>query len=380
MTPSATPRGRMLETIRLGFMPLLDAAIPVIAAREGFAARHGIEIELVRETSWANIRDRVAIGHFDAAHVLGPMPVAAALGLTPHDVPLIAPMALGTGGNAITISADLWAELKAVETDLVPNNPVTTGIAMREALARRQMRGARRVVFGVVHPYSSHNYELRYWLSEAGIDPDRDVQIAILPPPYLPDALAAGRIDGFCVGEPWNTRAALRGDGRILLTKQAIWPDSPEKVLALRADWAERNPDLTRRLIMAMIEAARFCATPEGRERLHTIMAADDVLGTTMDELSPALSGSMLLADGERHAVPGMMEYASGHANQPDQDTARWYYSQMLRWHQLEARAGDAERAAASYRPDLYFAARDALGLGGPEHQGAPLASRLFRA
>ncbi len=129
------------ETIRIGFMPLLDAAIPVVAARKGFAASHQLEIELVRETSWANVRDRLAIGHFDAAHLLAPMPIAAALGLMPFDVPLIAPMTLGHGGNAITVACPVWTAMQEALPEVVANDPVTTGLALRRVVASRAARG-----------------------------------------------------------------------------------------------------------------------------------------------------------------------------------------------------------------------------------------------
>lgn len=362
MTQSA-PRGRTLETIRLGFMPLLDAAIPVIAARQGFASEEGIEIELVRETSWANVRDRLAIGHFDAAHVLGPMPIAAALGLTPHDMPLIAPMALGSGGNAITVSSALWAQMRSAHPGAVPNDAISMGAALKAAIAARMRTSEKSLVFGVVHPFSSHNYELRYWLAASGIDAEREVEIAILPPPYLPDALAAGRIDGFCVGEPWNTRAALAGTGAIIVTKQAIWPDSQEKMLALRADWAEQNAELVQRLIRAMIRSAQWCAEASNRTALQAVMADIAILGTSEAELEPALSGEMLLADGALHTVPGMLRFSGPSANQPWGDTALWIYTQMRRWGQISERPGDRERAAACFRADLYRKAAASLGL-----------------
>lgn len=354
------------ETIRIGFMPLLDAAIPVVAARCGFARKHRLEIELVRETSWANVRDRLAIGHFDAAHLLAPLPIAATLGLTPYDVPLVVPMTLGHGGNAITVSETVWLAMVAAMPDVIANNPVMTGQALKQVILVRRERGEAPLALAVVHPYSSHNYELRYWLAASGIDPDEDVAIAILPPPYMPDALAAGRIDGFCVGEPWNSVAAQRGAGRIILTKQAIWPASPDKVLALRADWAEAHGDLVDRLMLALIESALWCAEPAHLEPLVEIMSGADILGVAPAAIGPALAGRMTLADGV-HAVPGMLEFARGDANFPWKSHALWYLAQMFRWKQAQATPGAGMRAAAVYRPDVYRKAAARLGLFAPE-------------
>ncbi|OYU48121.1 MAG: nitrate transporter [Rhizobiales bacterium PAR1] len=354
------------ETIRIGFMPLLDAAIPVVAARCGFARKYGLEIELVRETSWANVRDRLAIGHFDAAHLLAPLPIAATLGLTPYDVPLVVPMTLGHGGNAITVSETVWQAMVTAMPEVVANDPVTTGQALKQVILVRRQRGEAPLALAVVHPYSSHNYELRYWLAASGIDPDEDVAIAILPPPYMPDALAARRIDGFCVGEPWNSVAAQRSAGRIILTKQAIWPASPDKVLALRADWAEAHGDLVDRLMLALIESALWCAEPAYLEPLVEIMSGPDILGVDAESIRPALSGALVLADGP-HVIPGMLDFAGGDANFPWKSHALWYLAQMIRWRQASPAPEAGERAAAVYRPDLYRKAAMHLGLSAPE-------------
>lgn len=350
--------------IRLGFIPLLDAAIPIVAADRGFAAREGIDLTLVRETSWANIRDRLAIGHFEAAHLLAPMPVAAALGLTPLDVPLIAPMALGLGGNAITVSDALWAEMHQAKPDAIANDPVSIGAALKAALARRQ--GARRLTFAVVHPYSAHNYELRYWLAASGIRPDTDLDLAILPPPLMPDALAAGTIDGFCVGEPWNSNAARRFGGRIVLTKSAIWHAGPEKVLGVRADWAERNPAALTALLRALLGAARWCADPDNAGELTRLLARPDRLNLPEEDIAAPLSGRMLLADGTRHRLEDFMAFGGGRlpdssmANMPLRSAALWFLSQMVRWGQTRLTPEAVSRAAASFRPDLFLPVADA--------------------
>lgn len=350
------------ERIRIGFMPLLDSAVPVIAARAGFARRQGLEIELVRETSWANVRDRLAIGHFDAAHLLAPLPIAAAFGLTPYDVPLLAPMVLASGGNAITVARHVWEAMKAAEPQVVANDPVSTGRALKGAIEARKARGEPPLAFVVVHPFSSHNYELRYWLAAAGIDPERDVAIAILPPPYMGDALAAGRIDGFCVGDPWNSRAARQGHGAVILTKPAIWPRSPDKVLAVRSDWAEANRDVLRKLLIALLESARWCADPQNREILVSIMADESVLGVEPEDVLAALSGRMPLADGER-LVPGMLEFEAGGANRMRPADARFYAGQMQRWGQVELPDDTEARLARIFATDALEEAASALGI-----------------
>jgi NitT/TauT family transport system ATP-binding protein len=352
--------------IRIGFMPLLDAAIPIIAAEMGFAEKQGIAIDLVRETSWANIRDRLAIGHFEAAHALAPMPIAAALGLTPFEAPLIAPMVLGLGGNAITVSQALWSDMRLVAPMARVNDPREMGAALKSVIAARLKGGLAPLVFAVVHPYSSHNYELRFWLSTCGIDPDRDIQIAIVPPPFMPDALASGRVDGFCVGEPWNTRAARLAGGRIILTKASIWRNSPEKVLALNAGWADAEPQQAQKLLIAMIEAAHWCEAPGNRAQLAALLGRPDRLDVPAADLLPALEGRLGMADDAEHPVPDMLVFAANQANMPWKDHALWYLSQMKRWGQAQPGAREVERVLAAFRPDLYRQAAAALGLSVP--------------
>lgn len=342
------------DVVRAGFIPLLDAAMLVAAREGGFAAAEGISLELVRETSWANIRDRVAIGHFDVAHMLAPLPIAASLKLTPLATPMIAPMALGLGGNAVCVSRGLWAEMVehgARSADAAAAN----GAGLRGALAARRARGLGQAEFAVVHPFSSHNYELRYWLASCGINPERDVSIGVVAPSFLPDALASGRIEGFCAGEPWSSAAVAAGSGRIAVTKAAILRAGPEKVLGMRAEWAARNPALLTRLLRALDAAARWCDGAENRARLALWLARPEYLGVAEALLLPGLSGRIPLGDALAADVPGFLDFARGAATFPWQSHALWFYAQMRRW----GHAPDGGEAVARrvYRPDLYRAA-----------------------
>ena len=234
--------------ITAGFMPLLDSAILVVAKAKGFAEDEGVALKLARESSWANIRDRLAVGHFQVAHMLAPMPIAGNLGLTPLPSRTIAPMALGLGGNAVTVSNALWARMLdhgARETlDAAAN-----GAALAAAI-RAVPEGRPR--FAVVHPYSGHNYELRYWLAACGVDLERDIEIIILPPPLMTQALANGALDGYCAGEPWNTAAVMQGLGHIATVRASIWRSSPEKVLGVEERWTAANPEALAALLCAL--------------------------------------------------------------------------------------------------------------------------------
>jgi len=208
-----------MKLVTASFLPLLDASILIIAREKGFAEALGIDLRLSREVSWANVRDRMAIGHFDVAHMLAPMPLASNLGLTPISERIIAPMALGSGGNAVTVSKVLS---EALDLPVTLDDPAEAGTSLRKLIAARKSNGDALLRFAVVHPHSSHFFELRYWLAACGIDPETEIDTIVLPPPYMADALKRGTIDGYCVGEPYNTAALEAGDGVLLTTKNAI--------------------------------------------------------------------------------------------------------------------------------------------------------------
>lgn len=345
----------MSERIDAGFMPLTDSALLVVAREFGFARGEGIDLQLVRETSWASIRDRMAVGHFDVAHMLAPMPVASNLRLTPLALPMIAPMALGFGGNAVTVSLALWEAMKR-EGAGSGADPAQEGKALRAVIGNRD-HTAVPLQFAVVHPHSGHNFELRYWLSACGIDPERDVEIVIVPPPLMADALASGRIDGFCVGEPWNSIAVAAGSGRIVTVKATIWKASPEKVLGVSAAWAEANGDLLLGLVRALHGAARFAAEPENRAAIAAILGQRGYLDRDATIIERALAGRLDLGDGARLDRPDFFVPLADNANFPWKSHALWFYSQMVRSGQVEHSAANATTAAASYRPDIYRAA-----------------------
>lgn len=344
--------------ITAGFIPLTDSLLLVAARDKGFAAAEGVDLTLVREISWANIRDRVAVGQFDVAHMLAPMPIAASLGLSPIDVPVIAAIGLNLGGNAITVSAPLWAEMQA-EGAPGDFSPGPVGAALRAVVRKRPAR----LKLAVVHPYSSHNYELRYWLAASGIHPDRDVELVIVPPPLMADALAAGRIDGFCVGEPWGSVAVAAGSGRIATVKAALWPHSPEKVLGVTEAWAERNPAVLAALLRALHRAASWCSDPANHADAAELLARPDYLNRPAAIIGRALSGQIAPSPGQVVPVDGFFIPHAHGANLPHAADATWYYSQMVRWNDVQHSPERAAVAARSYRPDLYRAALAPLGV-----------------
>jgi ABC-type nitrate/sulfonate/bicarbonate transport system substrate-binding protein len=350
----------------LGFIPLLDCASLAAAAERGFAAEEGLDLTLVRETSWANIRDRIIVGHFDAAHMLGPMAVASTLGIGHVKVPLIAPCSLGLGGNAITVSLPLWESMLR-EGAVAGGDPRIQAMALKRLLAARSRQDLGPLTFGMVYPFSCHNYELRYWLAAAGIDPDRDVRLVVIPPPLLADAMRAGQIDGFCVGEPWSSLAVDAGVGAIVATTTAIWPRSPEKVLGCREEWAEHHPTELAALLRALYRAALWCERAENHAQLARLLAEPRYVGTAAELLHRGLSGRLVPAPGTRPAPVDEFFVPARHAATfPWVSHALWFYTQMVRWRQIEPAPEHLPRVCGSYRPDLYRAALAPIGVEPP--------------
>ena len=342
------------NVIVAGFIPLLDCAPLVVAAERGFATEEGLDITLVRETSWANIRDRIIVGHFDVAHMLGPMAVASTLGIGHLRVPLIAPFSFGLGGNAITVSNPLWKQMTAHGAQL-GGSPSLQGAALKKVVKARELARRTPLTIAMVYPFSSHNYLLRYWLASSGIDPEQDVRLVVLPPPLLVDAMREGQIDGFCVGAPWGSVAVSAGVGCIVTLTAEIWRNSPEKVLACRSDWAQRNPSQLRRLIRSLDRSARWCSDPGNHEELARLLADPRFIGAPADLLMLGLSNTLTLAsDSTPRAVPGFYSVFDHCANQPRASHALWFYSQMVRWRQVEFSEELIAATRATYRADLY--------------------------
>lgn len=350
-------------SITAGFLPLLDAAILVAAREKGFAEALDIDLVLARETSWANIRDRVSVGQFDVAHMLAPLPIAQNLGLSPLAVELIAPFALGLGGNAITVSNAVWNDFQDSRST-IKGDATRAGQSFRHIIERRKAKHLPPLTLAVVHNFSAHAYELRYWLAASGINPVEDLVITIVPPPLMPDALASGAIDGFCVGEPWNSVAVAMGAGQVLTTKSSIWRSSPEKVLGLTKRWAEHNAIALDQLLLALHHSAVWCAKAENAEELSSILAKPEYLNIPVTHVLRGLHGNLVDDKNE----DAFLQFYQKAANFPWQSHALWFYAQMVRWQHAPLTNEAIHRATSTYRPDIY---RRALGPAGIPLPGA---------
>jgi NitT/TauT family transport system ATP-binding protein len=350
----------MAEHLTVGFLPLVDACLPILAAEHGFAAEEGVSLSFVRDVSWATVLDRLLHGHTDAAHLLAPLAIAATLGRGRPAQPLSAPFALGLNGNAITLTPDLAQAVGAPQGGL--GDPHAIGLAFA-AQAKRRAAAGRRLRFGVVHRYSSHNYMLRYWLAACGVTPDADVEIATVAPPFVADALESGEIDGTCVGEPWNSVAVERGAGRIVLATAQIWRRGVEKVLAMREDRLAERRDAVEALIRAMRKAAAHFVDPANWHTNAALLAAPRYLDADADLILRAISDRLVLAHGTApiHYADFMFQHREA-ANFPWVSQAEWLYTQMTRWDRTPFDPREAARAARVFRPDVYRSALEGTG------------------
>jgi two-component system, oxyanion-binding sensor len=360
-TPSKR-RGRPApeRLVRIGFIPLVDMAVLVAAAEQGFARREGLRLQLIKDVSWSNIRDRLAFRQFDAAQMLSPMPIASQLHLGSNPYPCFTPFALGRGGNAITLSVELYREMQAVAGLDGSEDALTNGVALKQVIEQRRWAGRKPLVFAMTYPFSSHNYEFRFWLAAAGINPDADVTMTIVPPPLTVDAMTARAIDGFCVNAPWNMIAVEKGVGRMVATKADIWPSAPEKVLGVSPEWAKENPETLSRLIVVLDAAARWCDERRNHSALADMMSDPAYVGVPSELILRLLSGQLTVdPDGGTRQVENYLTFHDQSANFPWISQALWIYSQMVRWGQVAYDVAGLSQVQAAYRPDIY---REVLG------------------
>jgi two-component system, oxyanion-binding sensor len=347
------------QPLHIGFIPLVDAAALIVAVEKGFTAAEGLNVTLVREVSWSNVRDKLNIGLFDAAHLLAPVAIASSLGLGHVRVPIVAPFNLGLNGNAITVSPALHAAIMS-EISGDPFDPMATALALSRVVAKRSKGGAEPLTFGMTFPFSTHNYQLRFWMAAGGVDPDEDVRLVVLPPPYMVDSLANGHVDAFCVGAPWNSVAVDLGVGHILHFVSDILVRAAEKVLAVRQDWAEKNPDVLAVLIRAHVRAAEFIEDPHNRPEAARILAQPERIGVDAEVIQRTLDGQLKISPDGTMRESSRYLLVGRDAARPDPVQAAWLYAQMIRWGQASISPEALSTAKAVFRPDLYDAA---LGL-----------------
>lgn len=341
------------QPLRLGFVPLTDAAPLVMAHELGFFSKYGLQVTLQRELGWATIRDKIIFGELEAAHALAAMPVAATLGLGSPPCPCVTGLVLNLHGNALTLSNDLWAR------------GVRDANSLRALI--RERRGEKKLTFGAVAPFSSHHFLLRQWLLAGGISPERDVRIVMVPPPQMVANLKAAHLDGFCVGEPWGSLAVKARVGWCPAVSAELAPMHPEKVLMVRGDFAEARAEEHVRLLAAVLEACEFCAAPENHKQIAATVSRSHCVGVEQDILARGFSGEFDFGRGTTRTVPGFTIFHGHDANEPSLGKASWVLQQMRQLLDGPEHAQlNAALARRVFRTDLYQEALKLRASGQP--------------
>ena len=330
MPPSTPPTARQpLTRLRVGFLALLDAAPLVVAHELGLFEAEGLTASLRRQPGWASVRDKMLYGAIDVAHAPGGFLYAINAGATPNVGRCCSAFVLSAQGNAITISRRLYDR----------------GIRQAEDLpAEVRARRPQILTLGIVSQHSSHAHLLRGWLKRGGVDPASDLRIVVLPPQQMVASLAAGHIDGFCAGEPWNTLAVSEGYGWIAADSAALTPMHPEKVVLVHEDFAQHQHETHMRLLRTQREACAWCADPSNRSSLVKLLQRWAFVDVPEKVLLRSLSG------------PLAPIWSGPDLHVPSVDKARWLLREMRQHQLLPASANDAE-LLKSFRADLYAAA-----------------------
>lgn len=341
------------KRLELGYLRLSDSA-PVIMAQEmGLYKKYGLNVTLRREVSWANLRDKLVTGTLDAAQMLAPLPLATSMGLGGMRAEVLTGLALSLNGNAITVSPSLAAGIAEHGGDVIDSARST---ALGLAAHLRKIPDSNPLTFASAHSFSCHTFELRLWLKAGGIDPDRDVRIIVLPPEQMVDSLARGIIDGFCVGEPWNSIAVQGGIGSVQATGHQILNNSIEKVLGVTRQWHQHNSTTHLRLRLALLEACAWLAYPANRKQAAGVLAAANYLDLPVDYLLPSLTGQYVFSkDCKPTELPHFHVFGRFQAGFPWRSTGEWLVQQI---GEMVGKQRSTEQTKAlvqqTFRTDLY--------------------------
>ena len=327
--------------LRFGYVPLVDCAPLAVAREMGIFERHGLNVELSRELGWASVRDKLVFGHLDAAQSIAGIAIALGLGINEMRSEVTVPMVLNLHGNAITLSTELGPE------------KIGDGENLPSYLAHAWKK-TRPFTLAVTHRYSSHFVLLKTWLKRIGLHNPKDVEIIFLPPALMPRQLKAGHIDGYCVGEPWNSESILSGTGWCPATSSELSLGHPEKVLILSGNYLNEQRDESIQLIAALLDACSICQDPSFREQLIAILSMPDYTGASQDVLRNSLGPHFETGAASRN-VGDFHVFHGDSINRPSTDKASWVLAGMRSTGTLpDATCGSISRI---YREDLFHAA-----------------------
>ncbi|MDE0456602.1 MAG: CmpA/NrtA family ABC transporter substrate-binding protein [Chromatiales bacterium] len=371
-----------------GFIKLTDMAPLAVAHERGYFADEGLDVLLEAQANWGQLLQGVVDGTLDGAHMLAPQPLAARIGYGDVEGEVIVPLSLDLNGNAITVSNAVWEAMGAHVARDDAGRPVhPIGADALKPLVDAHIERGETFKLAMVHPASTHNYELRYWLAAGGIHPglydaskldaksrtgwiDAEARLYVAPPPQMPRQLADGRVHGYCVGEPWNQQAVASGTGVPVVTDHQIWSRNPEKVFGLSATFAEDYPNTTVRIVRALLRAGKWLDENDNANRPEAVemLARPEYVGAPPEVLAASMTGTFEFERGDRRPAPDFNVFFRHFATYPYYSDAVWFLTQMRRWGQIaEARTDEwyLETARSVYRPDIYAtAARELVAEG----------------
>lgn len=376
---ASAPSMKLEKTdLTFGFIKLTDMAPLAIAYEKGYFEDEGLFVTVEPQANWKVLLDRVIDGELDGAHMLAGQPIAATIGYgTKADI--ITPFSMDLNGNGITVSNEVWAEMKPNLPKMDDGRPVHPIKAeYLKPVVEKYNEEGKPFNMGMVFPVSTHNYELRYWLASGGIHPgyyspddvsgqiQAEAFLSVTPPPQMPATLEAGTIYGYCVGEPWNQQAVFKGIGVPVITDYEIWKDNPEKVFGITKEFAEKNPNTTLALTKALIRAAMWLDENNNANRPEAveILSRSEYVGADYEVIANSMTGTFEYEKGDKRDVPDFNVFFRYNATYPYYSDAVWYLSQMRRWGQIPEAKSDEwydETAKSVYRPDIYLEAAKLL-------------------
>ncbi|TCK05929.1 CmpA/NrtA family ABC transporter substrate-binding protein [Marinobacterium mangrovicola] len=372
------------EELKFGFIKLTDMAPLAIAYEKQYFEDEGLYVTLEAQANWKVLLDRVIDGQLDGAHMLAGQPLGATIGFgTKADI--ITAFSMDLNGNGITVSNDIWEQMKPnipVGEDGKPVHPIKADY-LKPVVDKYKSEG-KPFNMGMVFPVSTHNYELRYWLAAGGIHPgfyapekgdtsgqlQADALLSVTPPPQMPATMEAGTIYGYCVGEPWNQQAVFKGIGVPVITDYEIWKDNPEKVFGVSKEWAEKYPNTHIRVVKAMIRAAKWLDENNNANRPEAveILSRPTYVGADEEVIANSMTGTFEYEKGDVRDVPDFNVFFRHNATYPYYSDAIWYLTQMRRWGQISESKPDSwymDIAKKVYRPDIYaIAAKELIAEG----------------
>jgi len=374
----ATAKGKYpeKESIKLGFIKLTDCAPLVIAYEKGFFEDEGLNVTLEAQANWKVLLDRVIDGQLDGAHMLAGQPLGATIGFGTKAA-IVTALSMDLNGNGITVSNEVWKELKP----LLPTeggkikHPIKADY-LKKVVDAWKAKG-KPFKMGMVFPLSTHNYELRYWLAAGGLNPGfysstdisgtdkADVRLSVTPPPQMPATMEAGTIHGYCVGEPWNQQAVVKGIGVPVITDLEIWKNNPEKVFGVSKAWADKYPITHVAVIKAMIRAGMWLdASLANRIEAVKLLSKPNYVGADAAVIGNSMTGTFEYEKGDKRPLPDFNIFFRNFATYPFYSDAIWYLSQMRRWGQITEPKTDKwfiDIAKQVYLPGVYMEAANAL-------------------